>query len=468
MHRRETSRGGIVANQSGNVAMMFGLFIIPMLVGAGIGIDMFRAHQHRSSLTEAADAGLLAAARARTIDGDLTLAAAKEIARRYFDANGGAAAGVSIDDFQFYIDDATNTYRLAIDGSVETTLLKITGRDSMALDINSEAKIAPPRALEVVMVLDNTYSMTGAKLADLKTSATNLVNTLMTDGGTNVKIGLVPFSQYVNVGVSNRDEPWISVPADYSVVNANVCRDTYPDKVTSNCVTTDNTCYRDGVAYTCSSTDCDVDWGDPVEVCEDQTDTFTFRGCVGSRNDPLDAEDADYATDPVPGLMNAWCTREITPLTDTKATILNEINAMSVQGSHTYVPTGLLWGYRTISSIAPYADGMDYATMNDDGGVKALILMTDGENTRSASYPQHNGGSSSVANDKLLDICSEVKSGGIQLFTISFDVTDTDLQTLMLDCASSAGHNFNASDGAQLSAAFGAIGSSLYELALTK
>ena len=39
----------------------------------------------------------------------------------------------------------------------------------------------------------------------------------------NVNIGLVPFSQYVNVGLEYRDESWIDVPDDYSTTDPNVC-----------------------------------------------------------------------------------------------------------------------------------------------------------------------------------------------------------------------------------------------------
>ena len=52
------------ASERGNVAIMFGIFIIPMLLGAGMALDFFRAQKARSVIQEATDAAVLAAARA--------------------------------------------------------------------------------------------------------------------------------------------------------------------------------------------------------------------------------------------------------------------------------------------------------------------------------------------------------------------------------------------------------------------
>ena len=59
--------------------------------------------------------------------------------------------------------------------------------------------------LELVLVLDNTGSMTqDNKLTSLKTAATTLVN-ILTGGQNSVPklwMGLVPFSQAVNIGTT--------------------------------------------------------------------------------------------------------------------------------------------------------------------------------------------------------------------------------------------------------------------------
>ncbi|MEL7488711.1 MAG: pilus assembly protein TadG-related protein, partial [Pseudomonadota bacterium] len=161
--------------------MMFGLFLIPMLVGAGIAIDMLRANLVRAELREAADAGVLAAARARILDASLTDDEAEAIARRLFDGNNPASGGdVVIDVFEFAADSSGDRFTLEIDARLPATLLSVVGQPFIPVSINAEATGSPAGPVEVAMVLDNTGSMgEGTKLQDLKDSATMLVNALL-------------------------------------------------------------------------------------------------------------------------------------------------------------------------------------------------------------------------------------------------------------------------------------------------
>jgi hypothetical protein len=336
----------------------------------------------------------------------------------------------------------------------------------MALDVLSEAKVAPPRVLEAVLVLDNTKSMEGAKMTALKDSASDLVDTIMADTDNTVKVGVVPFSTYVNVGMSRRNASWINVPADYSETNYS-CHDTYPDAVSSNCRQETYTCTSDGVTSTCSHEVCDWDNGEPVKFCGNQTSNNVWRGCVGSRDYPLNVKDEDFASNRVPGLLNEWCPAEILPMTDSKSVVQSRISGMSVQGD-TYIPSGLTWGLRLISSDDPFTEGTSYADLETQAGVKALILMTDGANTRSPAYPKHSGSDVSLANDLTTELCDEIKSKKVFIHTIAFEVTDTTIQNLLRNCASEPAKYYDASDAAELSAAFDSIGDDLKRLALTK
>lgn len=455
--------------------MMFGLLMIPLLIGAGIGLDMMRAGQMRAKLAEAADSGLLAAARAMMSDGTLTETEAETLARKYFDGNGQFGADISIDTFDFENDTVDELFRLTVTGRMKTTILGITGQKYMPINIKTEANIAPPRALEVALVLDNTYSMTGSKLTTLKDAAEDLVDTIMEDTDNEVKVGLVPFSQYVNIGLSRRDETWLDVDDDSSTTTTEEkCWNTYPDSTESCTVTSTYDCSytRDGVTVsrTCNNKSCTGSKGAPVRVCEDRTSTSTetWNGCVGSRNYPFNVKDEQYDARAVPGLMNVWCTQELLPLTLNKTTVINNIQSMSVQGNQTYIPAGLSWGYRLLSNIEPFSEGISYAEQQSEHGVKAIVLMTDGVNTRSAQYPWHTA-SGAIGADRILEeLCVEAKGKGITIYTIAFEVLDSKVRDLLQDCATSTGHYFNANDSAALVDAFDSIGNSLIELALTK
>ncbi len=68
---------------------------------------------------------------------------------------------------------------------------------------------APPGALRqpgIALVLDNTGSMRGTKLANLKAAATDLVNSLFKEvdpAKRTPQMAVVPFSMTVNVGPAN-------------------------------------------------------------------------------------------------------------------------------------------------------------------------------------------------------------------------------------------------------------------------
>ncbi len=92
---------------------------------------------------------------------------------------------------------------------MNTGLMRIIGRNTM--DIEATSVIARQSGdMDVALVLDNTGSMRGRKLITLKKAAKDLVETLY-DSKTKdseIKIGLVPFAQYVNVGMNNRNAWW--------------------------------------------------------------------------------------------------------------------------------------------------------------------------------------------------------------------------------------------------------------------
>jgi Flp pilus assembly protein TadG len=80
---------------------------------------------------------------------------------------------------------------------------------------------------------------------------------------------------------------------------------------------------------------------------------------------------------------NTSCsTTAITPLTDVSTTagatfVKTAIDAMAASGA-TNVPEGMAWGWRTLSSTAPFTEGRPE---NEKGNDKVLIVLTDGANT---------------------------------------------------------------------------------------
>ena len=63
-------------------------------------------------------------------------------------------------------------------------------------------------------------------------------------------------------------------------------------------------------------------------------------------------------------------------MTSTKSTVDTAIDALVAKGN-TVIPAGLLWGWRVLSSTEPFTEGAAYS---DEKWVKAIVLLTDGEN----------------------------------------------------------------------------------------
>ncbi len=191
--------------------MIFGLSLVPVTIGAGVGLDMSRSMVVRARLTEALDAAGLAVGGTA----GLTTAQMQSLAQKYFNANYkvdttyGTPAAVSLSKSGQVITLTTNV-------PMPTTLMKIAGISTMTVHATSQITYGQTK-LWVALVLDNTGSMGEAdstgltKISSLKT-ATNQLLTMLQGAATNagdVKVSIVPFSKDVNVGTSNVNAAWI-------------------------------------------------------------------------------------------------------------------------------------------------------------------------------------------------------------------------------------------------------------------
>lgn len=304
-----------------------------------------------------------------------------------------------------------------VDGVMKTLVMRILGIDQVNVSAQTRVARTVINRAEIAMVLDTTGSMAGSKLSTLQDAAKELIDDSLKANEDSaqplVKIGIVPFAQYVNVGVSRRSASWISVPAD--------------------------------------------------------SGTQTFYGCVGSRNYPDNVQDQNYDTNPVPGLMNITCPSEITNLTTDKDTLESAVDALHASG-YTYIGAGLTWGWRMVSPDAPLTKGIAYEDMDKKKlkTKKFVILMTDGENTRAPSYPKHNSSDNTLANDLTQEICTNIKAINIQIFTVAFTVTDPTTLDMLQTCATSKNYAFNAQDSGALVAAFQSISNQISQLRLAQ
>jgi Flp pilus assembly protein TadG len=395
----------------GNVAMLFGLACVPLIVAGGVGLDFSRTVQTEAVIQEAADAALLRVSRLKADKASMTDAEIDAAARDIFDKATKNVAGLAVDAFDVVFDAASETFSLDIDANIPATLLGVAGVKSIDIDAHSEVSLGAPPYLEVVLALDNTGSMNkNNKIGNLRASASALVNSLFENGGAEVKIGLVPFAQYVNVGTSNAGAVWLGA------------------------------------------------------------EPAAWRGCVGSRAYPANTEDSDYLAQPVPAvdITDVDCPdAEILPLSTDKSAILAAINEMQGDG-WTYIAEGVAWGRRVLSPAAPFTGGLSLSEVKKRGGLKALIVLTDGENTKAPTYPLHDSGDTASADVLTGRLCDETKKDGVVIYTIAFDVTDPGVRSLLETCSTTPSNYFEPDTAAQLSAVFAKIAANLRGLSLSK
>jgi Mg-chelatase subunit ChlD len=194
-----------------------------------------------------------------------------------------------------------------------------------------------------------------------------------------------------------------------------------------------------------------------------ETKTQKWDGCVGSRMFPLNLSDLGYNLVRAPGVMNVNCPPQLTELTPSRPKVLKAIAELSTSGN-TYIPAGLTWGWATLSSGTPFSEPNNDKRKTQD----YLILMTDGANTMSPTYPKHDDWNSSLSDDLTAALCTNIKASGILVFTISFDVNSAILRNQLRICASSPDKYFEATNLIQLNQAFNGITSQVTQMRLSK
>jgi hypothetical protein len=94
--------------------------------------------------------------------------------------------------------------------------------------------------------------------------------------------------------------------------------------------------------------------------------------------------------------------------------------------------------------------------------------MTDGVNTRSLSGSSHNGTNRTEADQTTAQLCSEIKSRKIEVFTVALMVPDLATRSMLQACATDAVHFYDATNTSGLTIAFNQIAASLVQPYLSR
>lgn len=387
--------------------IVFALFVfVTMLFVAGIAVDMMRYEHERIRLQGATDRSVLAATMLRS---NVSGATPEQIVAAYMEAEGVggtiAEGGVDVQEGeQGRIVTVTPATR------IPSMFMSMLGIDDLPVATPAqaiEALSGPPR-IEIVMVLDISGSMSAnQRIQNLRVAAADMVRALLADTQPGqVAITLVPYTQFV-VPPAGMINHFVNLPG-----GSNACIDF-------------------------------VNWGD---IRNSLNAAVTRQYCL---------------TDP-------WF--RVRPYLHDADDAVAHIQALQATYT-TQIDQGVRFGALFFDpSIRPVIDQMilngDIHSAfegrpfdwNERGVVRAMIVMTDGENCCGERYPL------AIQDQNTLDSCQALKDEGILVYAVAFEAP-TGGANLMRACASSPNHYFNTT-GAGIIDVFAGIGNHIQTQAL--
>jgi Flp pilus assembly protein TadG len=437
-----------IQDRGGVIAIALALAMVPLLLATGAAVDYGRAYVVKSRLGYALDAAGLAVGSSNPTRADL-----QDVFQSYFAANFPEHELGTTSNLSMTVEGGI--IKISASASVDTTFLKIISKNSIEV-IASATIIRETTGLEMVLVMDNTGSMASfGRLAALKDSAHELIDILFGDQevADRLYVGLVPFSGTVNIGAAN----W---PDRDDFINDYSNRDFGPS-TWFGCV--------EARRYPHDVQDTSARFGGKWNALY-WADHNRFNNWIRSRG-------RYRINEPRFRGPNKECPQAVTPLTNVKDRLTPRINSMVAAG-FTHVNYGAVWGWRLLSPDPPFSEGVPYGT---EGWNKVVVILTDGANTASSSrYTAYGylgegrlGTRSSFSaarrlDDRLLDVCTNMKNLGIIVYTITFQLNSSSTQSLYRECASEASKYYNSPSIDELRVAFRAIGAELSNLRLAK
>lgn len=429
-------------DRGGNVAMLFGLTLLPFTFLLGAAIDYSGASDLRARLQRATDAvGLQLCQMSNSLTYDDYYKAAKDVLLPSYLGN----QAFEIKDFSLI----QNPHRIKLVTSTvyNTAIVRILGSRFDTIEIDADAQCQnQPETFEIALVLDTTGSMartsgTQSKMEALKAAATNFINFVYkTPKLAQTRISIVPFAAGVKVDPATyRNASWIDqngnasyhwnvVKEDLQTIRAAGvksrldafrmlrsyvpawdwagCFETlpYPLNVRDGAPSPGNPdsyyvpmfapdeagdggqlYHQDATGAWVVSANSYINDSDPPgtpgSICPVVADESlrTNRGCKYLSPKNPQPSNGSLATGP-----NFSCTsRALARLTNDKTLLLNEISQLQPAGN-TDIHEGAIWGWRTLapSGRSVFGDGKGYNTPFNH---KIMILMTDGMNTWSSN-----------------------------------------------------------------------------------
>jgi Flp pilus assembly protein TadG len=438
-------------HERGAILIYFTLALFPLLAVGGAAMDLGHVFLVKQKLTNGVDSAALALGARNNLNSDEATALVEAFIRTRYPGNLKS----------LLVSNTVAQVNVTATVQVPMTFMQVLNTQSVDVTV-SAAAVRPQGKLEIALVLDQTGSMAGQKIENLKLAAKDLIDIVVWNNQTDhyySKVAIVPYAAGVNVG-------------------------NYAPSV------------RGPIVLGCLLFLCDIF---QFSNAAGGSSRHTISTCVSERTGPQAFTDAAPSLlnpvgpnyPPPPSARNPCPLNPITPLTNDKTELKRQIDLLRAEGG-TAGHIGVAWGWYLLSpnwgglwpqpsQPAPYSD---LAVLNARGDPllrKIIILMTDGEfNTAYCqgviSQDSTSPGSTSdrIACNAPYDsfsqsrnLCTNIKATGILVYTIGFDLRQQSARNLMRDCATDTSHAYLASTGDELRQVFREIATRIATLRLT-
>ncbi len=480
-----------------NVAMIFGLSLVPLTVAAGTGLDLARGMLVHEELLTSLDAAALA------VGGTpgLSQTQMQALAQQYFNANYKADSSYGTPTAVSVVT-AGQTIKVSASVPMPTTLMSVVGYRTYTVNASSTVMWGQQK-LWVSLVLDNTGSMTQAdpktgttKMTALRSATHSLLNLLqsvaMSPG--DVQVSITPFARDVKIGTTYASQTWLSwtdfLAAPTTAPSTSIgpgstcpftdsatgfhCQST-PTNGSSTVTKIPSTGTYKG--YICPS---DNTVGHYYNGCWTSTANgtkfthtwvanakSTWSGCVTDRAQNYDADNTIPTTANSSTLMVAEnspsCVQApLLALGYNWTSLSSEVDTMVAAGS-TNQTVGLVWGWQTQSQNVPFS-----ATALPANTQRIMILLSDGLNTQDRWYGDGSNQSSQV-DTRMALACTNAKTYGFTVYTVFVDLNGTQgNSTVLQNCASDSTKYFDLTSADQIVSTFNQIGEQITNLRVSQ
>lgn len=458
----------------GNVAVLYALALVPVVLASSGVIDYARAVVVRTAMSSALDSAALAVAQSKGLsDADTQL-----LAQQYFDAN-YHPTDCPPPKPRVTITKTGRDILVSTSCNMPTTILRLIHLDHIAVNTSSTVTYGQTK-LWVSLVLDNSHSMYDAdssglsKISALKTASHSLL-TMLQNASSNpgdVQVAIVPFTSDVNIGKTNTT--WI----DWTYWDANFGSCNISGKTTAS------SCKVTGTWTTNwwgGGGSCNIPGYNSQSACIKAVGTWTitphsnWNGCVTDRG-AMNGPDATYNYDvmkstPVSGQPNSLfpaniptgCPQGIMALNYSWSNLGSSIDAMTPPMGQTNQTIGLVWGWHSLSQGAP----LNPPALPDQTQ-RVIIILSDGFNTKDRWWGDGYNHSTQV-DDRMTKVCANAKADGIVIYAVFLDINGAQgNSTVLQNCATDISKYYDLTSAGDVQKAFTDIGNQITNLRVSR